>query len=103
MNNDKIGVALDMLGCPNRCRHCYLGYGDNRAMVEDDLRWMAGQFRHYLESGHTAVRSLAVSPYFREPDFSDDYRHLYEVARELSDGKPERHELLSIWRLAHDK
>ncbi len=22
---EQIGVALDMFGCPNRCRHCWLG------------------------------------------------------------------------------
>lgn len=99
----KIGVALDMNGCPNRCRHCYLGFGSNRKLSDDGLRWVAFQFRYYLENADTAVESLSVSSYFREPDFSDDYRHLYELEEELSDGKPERHELLSVWRLARDK
>ncbi len=92
-----------MRGCPNKCRHCYLGYGTNRVLLEDDLGWVARQFRDYLETGDTAVESLSISSYFREPDFSDDYRRLNELAEELSDGKLERHELLSIWRLAHDK
>ncbi len=99
----KIGVALDMQGCPNRCRHCYLGFGSNRKLSDDDLRWVALQFRHYLETTDTSVESLAVSSYFREPDFSDDYRHLHELVKELSDGKSERYELLSVWRLARDK
>ena len=99
----KIGVALDMRGCPNRCRHCYLGFGTNRTLSDDDLRWMALQFRHYLETADTTVESLTVSSDFREPDYSDDYRHLYELEKELSDGEPARYELLSIWRLAHDK
>lgn len=99
----KICVALDMHGCPNRCRHCYLGSGSNRRLSDDDLRWTAVQFRHYLESADTTVESLSVSSWFREPDFSDEYRHLYELEEELSDGKPERHELLSVWRLACDQ
>jgi len=99
----KIGIALDMCGCPNRCRHCYLGHGSNHRLSDDDLRWMASQFRHYLETTDTAIDSLSVSSYFREPDYSVDYRHLYELEQELSDGKPERHELLSVWRLAHDE
>ena len=98
----KIGVALDMAGCPNRCRHCYLGFGSNRKLSDDDLRWVALQFRHYLETADTSVESLTISSWFREPDFSDDYRHLYELEEKLSDGKPERHELLSVWRLARD-
>jgi len=99
----KIGIALDMQGCPNRCRHCYLGFGSNHKLSDDDLRWVASQFRNYLETANTTVESLAVSSYFREPDFSDDYRHLYELTEKLSDGKPERYELLSVWRLARDK
>jgi len=49
------------------------------------------------------VRELCISTWFRDPDFSDDYRHLYELERELSDGQPPRDELLSIWRLARDR
>jgi len=99
----KIGVALDMHGCPNRCRHCYLGFGSNRKLSDDDLRWVVSQFRHYLETSDTAIESLSVASGFREPDFSDDYRHFYELTEELSDGKPGRYELLSVWRLARDK
>jgi len=40
--------------------------------------------------------------WFYEPDFSDDYKRLYELENELSDVKPDRFELLSIWRLARD-
>ncbi|MBI2849436.1 MAG: hypothetical protein HYX80_00150 [Chloroflexi bacterium] len=99
----KIGVSLDMFGCPNRCRHCYLGSGSNGRMSDDDLRWMAAQFRNYLKTADTAIESLNVSSFFREPDYSDEYRHLYELDQELSDEPVERHELLSIRRLAHDK
>jgi MoaA/NifB/PqqE/SkfB family radical SAM enzyme len=102
ITSKSIGVALDMHGCPNRCRHCYLGYGSNRPMSVDDLRWTARQFRDYLKSTDSKIESLTVSDNFREPDYSDDYRRLHEICVELSDGKPARYELLSIWRLAHD-
>lgn len=102
ITNKRIGVALDMHGCPNRCRHCYLGFGSNHPMVIDDLRWVAEQFRNYVKTGNSNIESLTISSSFREPDYSDEYRHLYQVEEELSDGKPVRHELLSIWRLARD-
>jgi hypothetical protein len=98
----KIGLALDMHGCPNRCRHCWLGLASNRRLSPDDVRWAAGQFRGYLATADTPIKSLSVLSSFREPDYADDYRHLYELEEELSDGKPERFELLSIWRLARD-
>jgi len=56
-----------------------------------------------METADTSVESLSVSSWFREPDYSDDYRCLYKLEDELSDGKPERHELLSVWRLARDR
>jgi hypothetical protein len=37
IRNKKLGVALDMRGCPNRCRHCYLGFGTNQKMAGADL------------------------------------------------------------------
>ena len=99
IRSKKLGIALDMCGCPNRCRHCYLGFGTNQKMTGADLRWMAAQFRDYLKSSG-AVESLNISSSFREPDFSEDYRCFYELESELSDDKPERYELLSVWRLA---
>ena len=92
-----------MHGCPNRCRHCWLGSEPNRKLPDDDLRWAAAQFRHYLETAETTIESLTVASWFREPDFSAAYRHLYELEDELSDGKPARYELHSVWRLARDE
>ena len=71
----EIGVAVDMHGCPNRCRHCWLGRASNSHMTEDDLRWMAAQFRSYVKSGEDRpfIENLSVSSWFREPDYSDDW------------------------------
>ena len=103
IKRERIGIAFDMQGCPNRCRHCWLGPGSTTKLSEDDVRWGAKQFRDFLGKGTTPIKFLSISTWFREPDFSDDYKHLYELETELSDGKPERYELLSIWRLARDK
>jgi len=92
----RIGVAFDMHGCPNRCRHCYLGQGSDGRLTEQDVRRGAQEFRDFLQDRTTAVRELCISTWFRDPDFSDDYRHLYELERELSDGQPPRDELLSL-------
>lgn len=105
IKSKNIAVALDMHGCPNRCRHCYLGYGSDTKMSAQDLRWVAQLFRNYVRSGETVpfIGKLTVSSWFREPDFSDDYECLYELEAELSDDKPARFELLSVWRLARDE
>ena len=99
-----IGLALDMHGCPNRCRHCYIRGRANGCMSEDDLRWAVEQFRRCVRPGEDepAFGKLSVSSSVREPDFSDDYGRLLQLEAELSDSGPNRHELLSIWRLARD-
>jgi len=101
-----IGVALDMFGCPNGCRHCWLGRASNQRMTEDDLRWVVEQFRAFSRPGedHAPWQKLRVLTWFREPDFSGDYRRLYELENELSDLPSQRAEweLLSIWRAARD-
>ena len=102
ISETRIGVALDMRGCPNRCRHCWLGVGTRRSLSEQDLRWTAEQFRRAVQHGRSTTQPLTVYSWFREPDYADDYRRLHELEGELSDGKPERFELLSIWRLARD-
>jgi len=105
IKSGEIAIALDMYGCPNRCRHCWLGLPQNRPMDQKDLRWAAAQFRQYVRKGETRpfIDKLGVMSWFREPDFSDDYERLYELEAELSDVKPYRFELLSVWRLARDE
>jgi hypothetical protein len=106
--DEDIGLAFDMHGCPNRCRHCYLGIPSPAAgrMTEDDVRWAVEQFRAFRRPGKSLPlwRKLRVSTSVREPDYSDDYRRLYELENELSDlpSLRAKWELLSVWRLARD-
>lgn len=83
----EIGIALDMYGCPNRCRHCYLGCHPNGNMTEDDLCWTVKQFKNYVREGEDRpfFEHISVSSWVREPDFSDDYKQLAELEAELSD------------------
>lgn len=99
-----VGVAVDLAGCPNRCRHCYLGVGPNGELSSEVLRQVAGEFWSWSRprDGKPYFEQVHVSSWYREPDFSDSYRALYELERELSRADPRRYELLSIWRLAHD-
>ena len=101
-----MAVALDMAGCPNRCRHCWLGNPPNRRVSEGTLRRVVRHLREWVRPGESApfVEKLGVATWYREPDFSPDYRRLWELEQELSDeGEARRFELLSIWRLARDE
>jgi MoaA/NifB/PqqE/SkfB family radical SAM enzyme len=102
----KMVVMVDMAGCPNRCRHCWLGNSPNRRVSENTLRWIVQQFREWVRPGESVpfVEALGVFTWYREPDFSPNYRELWELEKELSDpGEARRFELLSIWRLARDE
>lgn len=97
---------MDMAGCPNRCRHCWLGHPPNRRVSEDSFRWVVKQFRDWIRPGEKRpfAKPLTVMTWYREPDYALNYRELWELEKELSDkGTAKRFELLSIWRLARDK
>ena len=108
--DEDIGLAFDMHGCPNRCRHCWLDHQivatPRTCMSEEDVRWAVAQFRAFRRPGEDRApwKHLRVSTWIREPDYSDDYRHLYALEMELSELPPERGrmELLSVWQLARD-
>lgn len=104
ITSDELGIAVDLNGCPNRCRHCYLGSPGNIRRPHEQLRSVVGLFRAFVNSdaNRTPVRRLAVRSWCWEPDYSDDYRELYALEKELGDSGPYRHELLSVWRLATD-
>ncbi|MBL7199602.1 MAG: radical SAM protein [Anaerolineae bacterium] len=99
-------VMLDMAGCPNRCRHCWLGVPPNRRVSEDTLRQVVRQYREWVRPGESRPFAGAIGVYtwYREPDYAPNYKELWELEKELSDkGQARRFELLSIWRLARVK
>lgn len=103
-NMDNLGVMADLAGCPNRCRHCWLGCHRNGSMTADEFRGIAGQFKSWRDEEGSGIRELGFFSWWREPDYRDDYRELWALEQELSSpGRAQRFELLSIWRLARDK
>ena len=103
-NIDYLGVMIDMAGCPNRCRHCWLGSHKNGSMTVDDFRNIAGQFKNWRDENGESIHELGFFSWWREPDFRDDYRELWRLEQDLSSpGRAQRFELLSIWRLARDE
>lgn len=91
----KIMICLDMYGCPNRCKHCWLGVTPNGNMTISDLKFTAEQFRPFTDC-------LQVYDWYREPDFRDNYQEMYNLCNQLSDGQREHFELASFWRLVRD-
>ena len=94
----RIAVTLDMAGCPNRCRHCWLGPTPNRRVSEETLRQVVHRFREWTRPGarEPYFQRLIVATWYREPDFAPNYRRLWELEQELSDeGAAQRFELLS--------
>ena len=96
MFNQSLILAVDMYGCPNRCRHCWLGHAPNCSMDEaEDIR-IVDYFRLFFPR-------IAYYSWLREPDFCNHYRQRWERDNQISvNAKPERYELASFWRLARD-
>lgn len=94
-----------MAGCPNRCRHCWLGCPPNKRVSEETFRWVIQQFREWVYPGEEKpfADPLKAMTWYREPDFASNYRELYELEKELNNGRAICFELLSIWRLARDE
>lgn len=92
---DKLWVELDMAGCPNRCKHCWIGHAPNKRLPQDDLRYVAEEFAKFSEN-------MTVTSWYREPDYRDDYKELWELENSLSTQPPQRFELCSIWRMVRD-
>ncbi|MBR5519173.1 MAG: radical SAM protein, partial [Clostridia bacterium] len=91
----KLVLCTDLAGCPNRCRHCWIGHSPNPNLTPDDLRTMAAAFRPYTEK-------LGIYDWYREPDYRDDYRELWQLCNELSDEPRDHFELMSVWRAVRD-
>ena len=96
MENRSLTLAVDMFGCPNRCRHCWIGHMPNRAMEEGADAWLVNYFRPYFNS-------IAFYSWLREPDFCDDYVQRWHRDNQISvNTSPMRFELASFWRIVRD-
>lgn len=91
-----ITVCLDMFGCPNRCKHCWIGHSPNGNLTTDDLKFLAEKFRPF-------TNCLEVYDWYREPDYHDNYKELWNLCDSLSDTHKKHFELISVWRMARDK
>jgi hypothetical protein len=99
-----LGVMVDIAGCPNRCRHCWLSGHKNGNMSIGDFRDIAAEFKSWRDENGESIRELGFFSWWREPDYRNDYRDLWQLEQELSSpGRAQRFELYSIWRLARDE
>ena len=96
MKFKEITVCLDMYGCPNRCKHCWLGTTPNGNMSVSEMEFAAAQFKPFTDC-------FQIYDWYREPDYRDNYQELYRLCNQLSDKPIEHFELISFWRLVRDK
>ncbi len=91
-----LSLVVDLYGCPNRCRHCWLGHMPNKRMEEGADEWIFRYFEPYFEN-------ITFYSWLREPDYCDNYRERWDRDKRLSRGiMPQRFELGSFWRIVRD-
>lgn len=102
LNTRDLFITFDMGGCPNRCKHCWIGHTPNCKMDIKDIKDIVNQFKGWKHQGRDPYfEEVTVNTWYREPDYLDNYRELWDLEKDLST-KPLRFELMSIWRLARD-
>ena len=97
MYEKSLSLAVDMYGCPNRCKHCWLGHMPNRKMETGSDEWIMNYFKPYFQT-------IDFYSWSREPDFCDDYKNRWYKDIKLSvNTTPERFELASFWHIVRDQ
>ena len=91
-----ISLVVDMYGCPNRCKHCWLGTLPNNKMPD-------GIDEHIVNLFKSRFRNVTFYGWLREPDFCNNYRQRWSKDNDLSSVKPQRFELASFWRIVRDE
>lgn len=92
----RLSIVFDMYGCPNRCKHCWIGHMDNIKKSNDDLIFVANYFQNVCDN-------FEIYSWMREPDYADNYKDLWILENKLAKGiKPQRFEIASFYRLVRD-
>lgn len=93
--NKHLTICIDYYGCPNRCKHCWLGNLPNKQLVDGYDDFIVKLFKLFF-------KNLTFYSWIREPDFCDDYRSRWIKDNELSTIKPQRFELASFYKIVRD-
>lgn len=92
----KLNLCVDLYGCPNRCKHCWLGQPKHVKMEDHADTDIVDFFKPYFDR-------IAFYSWFREPDMTDRYEERWEMDQKISvNAKPQRFELASFYRLCRD-
>ena len=89
-------LCVDMKGCPNRCKHCWIGHMPNPHLNDSDMRTIVDSFQKHFEK-------ITVYSWLREPDYCVNFRERWLADCELSSGnKPQRFELASFYKIVRE-
>jgi hypothetical protein len=104
--DNKISIAFDVYGCPQACKHCWLGPQKNGNLTFHDalahfkaLRSEQSRDRYYQ------AEIEYFGPDFREPHFGSNYKTEYAISDEINRTQYDidrQFELVSLWRLTRD-
>ena len=93
--NKHLNIVLDMHGCPNRCKHCWLGELPNNCLDDEYAEFIVKIFKPYF-------KEVTFYSWLREPDYCNDYKTRWIKDNELSSVKPQRFELASFYKIVRD-
>ena len=95
--NKTLSLVVDMYGCPNRCKHCWIAHMPNGNMSDQEAEALVEYFKPHFDV-------IEFYSWAREPDYKDNYRERWEKDKQLSINiVPQRFELASFWRLVRDE
>ena len=84
-----------MYGCPNRCKHCWLGSLPNKLLDDSYPNKIVELFKPYF-------KDITFYSWLREPDNCKNYIDRWIEDNNLSTIKPVRFELASFYKIARD-
>ena len=91
-----VSLVVDMNGCPNRCKHCWLGHMANNRMDDGCDEFIVNYFKPYFDN-------VVFYSWLREPDYCLDYKQRWIKDNSISvNMKPMRFELASFYMLVRD-
>lgn len=96
MRLSKIYLVVDMNGCPNRCKHCWLSHMPNIKINDQDDQMIVDYFKEYADK-------IEYYSWLREPDYCLNYEERWNRDNQISiQTQPERFELASFYQIVRD-
>lgn len=106
--NNKLSIAFDIYGCPQHCKHCWIGSYNHSDMFPEEIFTEFNKIKNdHGKHKYWGAEIQYLGIDFLEPHYGNNYKEIYSEMDKLNNNHKfdieNNFDLFSIWRITRDE